>query len=271
VQEAVRIRDGRVVSRGVAGLCVLLALAVGAVGAALLDGDDATTRTETRAVVPRAVAAPARTARSARVPRYALAGRLVLQHLVPSDAEVQWSWRLPAAGGVPEQIVVTWARSRVAGEPTEYGLTLWQMGPYASWRRLYRFNAPPARHNDGLEVFGIGVAVQDVSGDGHLDVLSWQDLGGTSGGGAYRLVITADGSARQVFRRETDTDHETMGLQPGALIVDRGTKGSEDRLGSIHPAYKRWQRTSYRWDGTRLVPIGQETVGLRRHIDPPAA
>jgi hypothetical protein len=56
--------------------------------------------------------------------------------------------------------------------------------------------------------------VKDVSGDGHLDLLSWQDLGGTAGHGTYRLAITGKGSARQVFRRENDTDDETVGRVP---------------------------------------------------------
>jgi hypothetical protein len=255
------------VSRGVTGLCVLLALVGGAAGGVVLLGEDDTVRTETRTVVRRAAAAPAREPRLAAVPRHVGEGRLVLQHLVPTDAEVQESWRLPAAGGVSEQVVVTWARPQGSPQPNEYGLTLWQ-SEGGAWRRLYRFNAPPFLRNGDLEVHGIGVAVKDVSGDGHLDLLSWQDLGGTAGHGTYRLVITAKGSAREVLRRENNTDDETVGVRAGALIVDRGVRGSEGGPQSIHPGYERWRRTSYRWDGRRLVAVGREVVGLRRHVDP---
>ena len=191
----------------------------------------------------------------------------MLQHLVPRDAAVQQSWRLPPTGGVPEQVIVTWARPEGDIQPTEYGLTLWQFenGP---GRRLYRFNAPPFRRNGDVEVHGIGVATDDVSGDGHLDVLSWQDLGGTAGSGVYRLVVTGKDSARQVFRRANVIDNETIGLRLGSLIIDRGLKGSEARPTAIHPDYLRWRHTFYRWDGRRLVPTQRRVVGLREHIGP---
>jgi hypothetical protein len=126
----------------------------------------------------------------------------------------------------------------------------------------------PFLRNGDLQVYGIGVATKDVSGDGHLDELTWQDLGGTAGHGTYRLVITGHGSAREVFRRENDADLETVGLRRGALIIDRGITGSEAHPRSIHPGYERWRRTSYRWGGQQLVLAGREVVGLRRHIDP---
>jgi len=255
------------VSRGVIGLCVLLAFAGGAAAGALLEDGDETVRTETTTVVRRAAATPVREPRLADVPRYVSEGGLVLQRLVPRDAEVRRSWRLPAAGGVPEQVVVTWTRPRGALAPNEHGLTLWQSEDGA-WRRLYRFNAPPFLRNGDLQVYGIGVATKNVSGDGHLDVLTWQDLGGTAGHGTYRLVITGHGSAREVFRRENDADLETVGLRRGALIIDRGITGSEAHPRSIHPGYERWRRTSYRWGGRQLVLAGQEVVGPRRHIDP---
>jgi hypothetical protein len=82
------------------------------------------------------------------------------------------------------------------------------------------------------------------------------------------LQCPSEGSARQVFGRTTNIDHETVGLDRGALIIDRGIKGSEGHARSIHPDYSRWRRTSYRWDGRRLATIGREVVEIRRHIDP---
>lgn len=254
-------------SRVGTGLCVLVALAAGALAGTLLEAEDHAARTETRTVVRPTADPSVRAERLAPVPRRVSEGRIVLQHLVPRDAAVQQSWRLPPAAGVPEQVVVTWARPPGDVQPKEYGLTLWQFQNGAG-RRLYRFNAPPFRRNGDVEVHGIGVMTNDVSGDGHLDVLSWQDLGGTSGNGVYRLVITGKGSARQVFRRANVTDSETIGLRSGSLIIDRGVKGSEDRTTAIHPDYKRWQRTFYRWDGRRLVPTQRSVIGLREHIDP---
>lgn len=255
----------------VTGLGVLLALLVGAIAGALIKDDAEPARTETRAAVVKTAGSAVGRARLAPVPRRVSEGRIVLQHLVPSDAAVQQSRRLAPAGGVPEQqVVVTWARPRGAVQPNEYGLALWQFtnGP---GRRLYGFHAPAFRRNGDVEVHDIGVATDDVSHDGHVDVLSWQDLGGTAGDGIYRLVITAKGSAHQAFRREDRSDNETIGLRSGSLIIDRGIKGSEGRPTAIHPSYKRWRRTSSRWDGQHLVALQREVVGLHRHIGPPGA
>ena len=255
------------VSRAGTGLCVLVALAVGVLTGSLLNAEDRAARTETQTVVRRPAQPSVRQERLAPVPRRVSEGRIVLQHLVPRDTAVRQSWRLPPADGVPEQVVVTWARPADDVQPDEYGLALWQFENGAG-RRLYGFNAPPFRRKGDVRVHGIGVATDDVSGDGHLDVLSWQDLGGTSGYGVYRLVITGKNSARQVFRRANVIDNETIGLRSGALIIDRGRKGSEGRPTAIHPGYKRWRRTFHRWDGRRLVPTQRRVVGLREHIDP---
>jgi hypothetical protein len=258
-------------SRGIAGVCVVLAFALGAAIALLFGDDDVTPKEKTVTVSRRAAAAPTRTSRRAPVPRSFSAGPVELQRMVPSDAAVMDAWRSSRrAAGVPAQVVVTWARPRTASsddDHDEYGLALWQAEGYGRWRQLYGFHAPPfPREGD---VYGISVRVQDVSGDGVGDVLSYEDHDGSGGVGVYRLVVTAKGAAREVFRRENSFDSETIGMRDGAVIVDRGIRGSEGRPPpSAHPDYTRWRRTSYRWDGRRLVAGPSRVVGNQRHIGP---
>ena len=214
-------------SRGVAGVCVLVAFVVGAVAAVLLDGGEPA-RTTTVTVVRGAAAQPARQPRRAPVPRF-VRGGVVLQNLVPADAAVQASWRLPPAGRVPAQIVVTWARPRC---------------PESTWpRRTSRATALPTCCP------GRTSAAAQATGS-----IAWSS--------ARRAPLA------RFLRRETSIDSETAGLRGGALIVERGIPGSEADPRWIHRGYRRWRRTSYRWDGSSLVPTATQVLGLRRHIDP---
>lgn len=173
---------------------------------------------------------------------------------MPEDAQVLNAQTLGAAGGVPEQVVVTWRRQTHPDDYAEHALVIWQRSSDArhgtSWRRIYQLDQYRYAHK--IHVENITADVADITGDGHLDVLAYQDTGGTGGCGQYDLLATAAGAVRNVFHASECEDDTVIALRPNALVIDRGLAYAPGGQ-HIHPVFKTFRRTLKRWNGQRLV------------------
>lgn len=214
-----------------------------------------TVRTVT--VRQRAADAP-RTADPPKIARSQRSSTPSLAYLVPPDASVQNAWNLPAAGGVPEQIAVTWKRQAYSDDYPEHALVIWERSrPGTVWRPIHVLS--DYRYAQKVNVYSIGVQLADVTGDGHLDVLVRQDTGGTALCGDYDLLATAAGRVRAIFSADECYDDTAIALRPGELVIDRGFQyapGGEH----IHPVFRTWRRTVKRWDGRRFRTVRRQVI-----------
>jgi hypothetical protein len=219
-----------------------------------------TTKTVTVRVPARTVTAPVASQQTHTQPlpqvvRFApQTGLPHLAALVPEDAQVLNAQTLAAAGGVPEQVVVTWRRQTHPDDYAEHALVIWQRSRNARdgtfWRRIYQLDRYRYAHK--IHVENITAHVADITGDGHLDVLAYQDTGGTGLCGEYDLLATADGAVHNVFHASECLDDTVLALRPDALVIDRGLAYAPGGH-HIHPVFKTFRRTLKRWNGQRLV------------------
>lgn len=169
-------------------------------------------------------------------------GDLADATLVPPDAQVTARVELPSAGGVPDQIAVAYA---IGDDPfaAEHGFALWQrFAEPPAWSVVLAFVDAP---EDG--VLGIVVRGGDLTGDGHADVLTFEDTGGSGACGRWRVLATIDGDARQLFSKRTcDTD---IALVPGALAMREAVYEPDD----AHCCPSAFRTTTLEWDGTAFV------------------
>jgi len=156
-------------------------------------------------------------------------------------------WIVPPAAGVLDQIVVTWS-SGTDPFRQEHGLAVWQRFPdRPSWSVVHAF-----LDDVGRGVFGIRVQIGDLSGDGHEDVLSFEDRGGSGGCGVWRLAASGAVGVTELYRRHTcDTD---MAVRDGALVVTE----SVYEPGDAHCCPSATRTTTLRWDGAAWQIVARE-------------
>jgi hypothetical protein len=162
--------------------------------------------------------------------------------LVPPDAEVTDRVTLQAGGGLPDQVAVAYV---VGDDPfaAEHGFAVWQRFPEPpAWSVVLAFVDAPSEG-----VLGIRVQPGDATGDGHDDVLTFEDIGGTGACGTWRVIAaTADG-ADEVLRRRT-CDAEFV-IAPGGLDLREAVYESDD----AHCCPSAFRYSTFEWNGERFV------------------
>lgn len=185
--------------------------------------------------------------------------------LAPPRATVRTSV-LPAAGGIPEQVLVAWRReTRTQAGPkagllqSEQGVLVWQARPTrrsTQWRVVYERRYP--------RYLSLRYRTGDVTRDGHADVLVNASQG-SSGCGPWRVVAVADGRTRDIFYR--DTCETEMRIEDGALIIDEPVGPCPTPQGSVH-CFGGRRQTSKRWNGSRLVAVDSSVECVLARLDP---
>jgi len=172
--------------------------------------------------------------------------------LVPPDAELTGRTVLPAAGGLPDQIAVTYA---IGPDPfaREHGFALWERFPEPpAWSVVLAFVDPPDRG-----VLGIRLGSGDLTGDGHDDVLVFEETGGTGACGTWRVVTGAGTDAGAVFGRKT-CDAELL-IRGGALEL----REAVFEPGDPHCCPSAFRYATLEWNGRRFV----ETASRLEPVD----
>ena len=245
-----RAAGGR--SRALRLLAVAAAIAAG-VGAGFLLGR---ATHETARVSTRTVQAPPQRGSVPRTFGGAFAPQTVpLQALIPERGRV-WSARVvPAAAGIPPEIVVTWDE-----EVGLRGLAVWQRhrGFVGRWRRIYL-----RRRGDESPFQRFETTTGDVTGDGHQDVLVFEDEDGSGGWGTYRLLAVVSGTMRQLYVRRASSDWTTIRLRHGAHAVSDGIGKDPRSAGSIHCCPRFIRTRVKRWNGRALVDVRVTTRRAR--------
>lgn len=158
--------------------------------------------------------------------------------LVPEGSQVTGTWYVPESGGIGEQIVVAWATGT---DPfrQEHGLALWQRHvDDPPWQAAYAFLDKVARG-----VLGIRAQLGDLTADGHEDVLSFEDTGGSGACGIWRVLATLEGAIAELYHRQTcDTD---IVASEGTLILTEAVF----EPGDAHCCPSATRTTTLRWDG----------------------
>lgn len=168
-------------------------------------------------------------------------GILEDQALVPPDAQLTDRITLPAASGIPDGVAVTYV---LGPDPfaAEHGFALWQRFDEApAWSVVFAFVDPPR-----AGILGIRLETGDLTGDGHPEILVFEDRGGTGACGTWRVIGPAPGGAGEVFRRTTcDTQIRIAG---DALEV----REAVFEPGDPHCCPSAFRRSTLRWDGFRF-------------------
>lgn len=174
-------------------------------------------------------------------------------------------YRLPAAGGSPEQLAVHWSREFRAGagelggtEPQE-GMLIWQRVAPTRWRIVY--------HHRAAEYAPMDVSVRDVTGDGHPDVLLVETQG--SGACGPRVLVTwvAGRERTLVARNECES---AFRLKHGALVIDEPVGPCPYRDGSAH-CFGGTRHVVMRWSGALLVEHRATVKCILPRLDPTRA
>lgn len=172
--------------------------------------------------------------------------------LVPPGAQLLDRITLEAAGDVPDQVAVTY----VIGEDpfaAEHGVAVWQrFDEPPAWSVVLAFVDPPARG-----VLGIRMQAGDLTGDGHDEVLTFEETGGSGACGRWRVLAATGVNTEQVFARQTcDTEILLVG---GALEVREAVYEPDDP----HCCPSAFRTTTLEWDGeafeetdVRVEPVG---------------
>jgi hypothetical protein len=178
----------------------------------------------------------------------------------PADSRILVVSPISEAGGVPAQLVLTWARGGDGSLPEEIGLLLWQHagGLQAPWKVVYvihdltgsgifRAGSPGrlrrARADIGL-LSRIGMDIGDVTGDGHGDVLVFEEGSGTAGCSLFRVLANTGRTVEQIYFEEACETSMAI-TENGLLKVDEATypKGCKN----IHGCGRRFRLL--RWNG----------------------
>lgn len=184
-----------------------------------------------------------------------------LWKLAPQFARVD-AKRLPAAGGAPEQIAVTW--SRQVRLPDRYGYRDYPEQGFLVWQRL----KPSLWHvvyERPLAYGGYdGVQVGDVTGDGHPDVLLAVVMG-SGACGPRRLVAHAGNRTRELYARDfCEGDAAIMG---DALRVQEKVGPCPHKEASAHCS-GGFRTTFYRWRGAKRISARSVVTCYEPHLDP---
>jgi hypothetical protein len=173
--------------------------------------------------------------------------------LVPPEAQLTDRITLPTASGVPDGVAVSYV---VGADPfaAEHGFALWQRFDEApAWSVVLAFVDPP---REGI--LGIRLDGGDLTGDGHPEVLTFEDRGGTGACGTWRVIAPAPGAAAEVFRRTTcDTQIQIAGdvLEVREAVYEPGDP---------HCCPSAFRLSTLRWNGSRFRQIASR-------IEPAAA
>jgi hypothetical protein len=158
--------------------------------------------------------------------------------LVPPEAEVTDRITLPPGGGVPEQVAVAYV---IGTDPfaAEHGFALWQrFRDRPHWSVVLAFVDAPAKG-----VLGIRVGAGDVTGDGHDDVLTFEETGGSGACGTWRVIVGDADDTRQVLSRRT-CDAEFV-ISAGALELRMAVYQPDD----AHCCPSAFRHVTFEWDG----------------------
>jgi hypothetical protein len=162
--------------------------------------------------------------------------------LVPPGARLTDRVTLAAAGGLPDQVAVAYV---VGDDPfaAEHGFAIWQRFPDTpAWSVVLAFVDAP---EEG--VLGIRVQAGDVTADGHEDVLTFEETGGSGACGTWRLLAAdADGTDQRLKRRTCDAEFVIAG---GALELREAVY----EPGDAHCCPSAFRYTTLEWDGREFV------------------
>lgn len=172
--------------------------------------------------------------------------------LVPPGGQLADRVTLGAAGGVPDQVAVAYV---VGSDPfsAEHGVAVWQrFAEPPAWSVVLAFVDPPARG-----VLGIRLQAGDLTGDGHDDLLTFEETGGSGACGRWRVVVASDADTEQVFARQT-CDTEIV-LAGGVLRMREAVFEADDP----HCCPSAFRTTTLEWNGTGFVEtdVDVEPVG----------
>ncbi len=172
-----------------------------------------------------------------------------VEELIPPGAQATSTWALSPPDDPMAQIGVAWARG---ADPfaQEQGLVVWQPSEGgAPWRAVYGFTDSPDRG-----VLGIRLVVDDLTGDGVDDALTFEDQGGSGACGIWRVIQTGTGTATQIYRRHTCDTNVTIG--EGSLVVT----ASVYEPGDSHCCPSATRTTTLRWDGSVWQVVDRVTI-----------
>jgi hypothetical protein len=174
-------------------------------------------------------------------------------------------YRLPAAGGAPEQLAVVWSRayrSRPGAHGStqqQEGLLIWQRVAPTRWRIVDRRRASVGQL--------LGVTIGDVTRDGHPDVLAV--IGEGSGACGPRLLLAwAAGRERALLSR--NECESTYRIRGGALVVDEPVGPCPYANGSAH-CFGGVRHTVMRWNGPHLLARRATVACALPRLDPARA
>lgn len=196
-----------------------------------------------------------------------------LYRFAPADARIVHVRPIAESGGAPAQLVLTWARGGDESVPDEIGLLLWQYtgGLQVSWKVVYLVHdrplagvmraGPPgglrrARADIGV-VSRIAVAVGDLTGDGHSDVLAVEQGSGTAGCSLFRALANEGKRVRQI-RFEEACETSMSITKEGLLEIEEATYGKGCQ--NIHGCGRRIRLL--RWNGAEWEQISSREAPL---------
>jgi hypothetical protein len=207
------------------------------VATARLGGDRQTVLTQTRTVTV--------TTRPVSTPRNRLGTRSTLN-------------RIPAGGGIPEQLLVIEDRSDVPNRNDQrlrgIQVSILQRN-YGFWETVY-----DRRFFRGWMRTWLG----DLTRDGHLDVLVVSEQG-TAGCGEHLVIASVRGQPREIYRRATcETWHDLRGDR---LVVNEPVGPCPDPEDALH-CFGGRRVSVLRWTGTRLVRESGRVMCSTPKLDP---
>jgi hypothetical protein len=162
--------------------------------------------------------------------------------LVPPDAEVTDRVTLPAGGGLPDQVAVAYV---LGDDPfaAEHGFAVWQrFTEPPAWSVVHAFVDAPSEG-----VLGIGLQTGDATGDGHDDVLTFEEVGGSGACGTWRAIAATPGGADEVMLRRTCDAEFT--IAEGALELREAVFEPDD----AHCCPSAFRYTTFEWNGERFI------------------
>ena len=177
-----------------------------------------------------------------------------LRGLVPRDATVVHAWRVAAGGGIVPEIAVQWRRVSLMDGPLDAAeFVLWQRSGRAAWTLGYSLHLPQ-------RVAFLHARTGDVNGDGHADLLLFEDMGGSAGCGVYRLLANVGGRIDQLLVRRGCYDDTRIWARRGVLQAFDGVLKDPSTKNQIHCCWTAWRETTMRWRGSRLVSVARRRV-----------
>jgi len=171
-----------------------------------------------------------------------LPGELPGAALVPPGAELTARVELPAGGGLPDQVAVAYG---IGEDPfaRQHGFAVWErFAEPPAWSVVYAFVDAPRRG-----VLGIRLQAGDLTGDGHDDVLVFEETGGSGACGTWRVVAATEEGTTLLFKRKT-CDAELL-IRDGALELREAIYEPEDP----HCCPSAFRYATLEWDGARFV------------------